>query len=311
MYQSLPERLLTRPWRSAFALAAILWLLPAHATAWWNGAWQQRLKATCGGLNAPASALSNFPCLLKLTAANPPPSGQVYFDYSQAQAGGQDIRVIAADDSTPLSYHLEQWDGGADDVCTTGCSQIHVKTDVATTTGTDVYVYYDNPAAGDAQDAAGTFSPFTAAWLMNDPSSPLHDATGHGNNCADAVGHPAYGQSAKVDGGVSWSQAGSNCGPMAEVNGSAQLTIALWVKFHTLQSYGFLFDKTPPGGDSVALLEGGFVAGDGNNKDLKLAMYHGGAAFGKRERHQPADPGAGARHQNAFALQILDHVFLS
>jgi hypothetical protein len=255
-------------------------LFPAQAMAWWNGAWQHRIKATCGGLNAPAATLNGFPCLITLTTADPPPSGQVYFDYSQARTEGQDLRLIAADDSTQLAYHIETWNGAADNRCTEGCSQIHAKTDVAPTTGTDLYVYYGNPATSDAQDPAGTFSAFTAAWLMNDAGSPIHDYTEHGNDCARAVGTPRYGQTGEVDGGVSWLDAGSDCGAMPALNGTPHFTLATWVKFSTLRNYGFLFDKEPSSAESVALLEGGFVAGDGNNKDLKLATSHRGPAFG-------------------------------
>jgi biopolymer transport protein ExbB len=80
-------------------------LLPGLAHAWWNDAWSFRKKIT---LNAsPAGAdlkqgVADVPVLIRLHTGN--------FLFSDANPDGGDVRFVAADEKTPLRYHIEQWD---------------------------------------------------------------------------------------------------------------------------------------------------------------------------------------------------------
>jgi biopolymer transport protein ExbB len=85
--------------------ALLLLLLPVLAHAWWNEDWAYRKKIT---LNTSASgadskeAVSDVPVLVRLHTGN--------FTFLDAREDGSDVRFVAADDKTPLKYHIEQWD---------------------------------------------------------------------------------------------------------------------------------------------------------------------------------------------------------
>src|SRR5262249_32606761 len=63
------------------------------------------LDLSAAGANIPADA-SDVPVLVRLSIANFP-----YF--ADAKADGADLRFIAADDKTPLKFHIEKFDAQA------------------------------------------------------------------------------------------------------------------------------------------------------------------------------------------------------
>ena len=79
--------------------------LPLAAQAWWNADWPMRarvvLDTRAGG--APTSVpLTGFPFAVRLHAGN--------FDFLAAKPDGSDLRVLAADDKTPLPFRIERYD---------------------------------------------------------------------------------------------------------------------------------------------------------------------------------------------------------
>jgi biopolymer transport protein ExbB len=89
------------------ALMAAMTAGPAHAAiGWWNGDWAYRKKieldTTTGGLPLTAT-LVDVPVPIRLHTGNFP-----YF--VDVQPNGADFRFIAADDATPLTYHIEQFE---------------------------------------------------------------------------------------------------------------------------------------------------------------------------------------------------------
>ena len=73
--------------------------------AWWNEDWAFRKQITIN--TSPSGAdvkdtLSDFPVLVRLHTAN--------FSFLDAKEDGGDVRFVAADDKTPLQYHIELWD---------------------------------------------------------------------------------------------------------------------------------------------------------------------------------------------------------
>src|SRR5262249_21374844 len=93
----------------AAAAAVLVTLVSAPAQAWWNGDWAQREKigfnAGAGGVDLKAPT-SQVPVLVRL------PSGNL--DFSKARPDGSDLRFVAADDKTPLKYHIEKWDAASE-----------------------------------------------------------------------------------------------------------------------------------------------------------------------------------------------------
>lgn len=88
------------------ALFAMGLALPGLSHAWWNSDWQQRTQVT---LNTTAQgvvtsqAFSGVVVPVRLHSGN--------FDFLSAKPDGSDLRVVAADDQTPLKFWVERFDG--------------------------------------------------------------------------------------------------------------------------------------------------------------------------------------------------------
>jgi biopolymer transport protein ExbB len=113
-------------------------LMPLVAQAWWNADFKQRTKVT---LNTGAEGvtttepLSGVAVPLRLHSGN--------FDFIGAKPDGADLRVVAADDKTPLKFSVERFDG------TNELAVLWVQLP-AVAPGSDknlVYVYAGNPQA--------------------------------------------------------------------------------------------------------------------------------------------------------------------
>ncbi|MCW5623140.1 MAG: DUF2341 domain-containing protein [Burkholderiales bacterium] len=80
--------------------------LSSSAHAWWNKEWTQRtriiLNTSSGGVETRES-LNDVVVPVRLHSGN--------FDFLTANPDGSDLRVIAADDKTPLAFTVERFDG--------------------------------------------------------------------------------------------------------------------------------------------------------------------------------------------------------
>lgn len=106
-------------------------------------AWNYKRKLTFTG-NVSGTNLDNFPVLVHLTNAN--------FNFAHAKTNGEDIRFIDSDqcpsDATPLKHEIENWDQAGQE------AWVWVKVPRINTGVADfIYMYFDNGAAADGQDA--------------------------------------------------------------------------------------------------------------------------------------------------------------
>src|SRR5579871_1871454 len=77
--------------------------LPAHA--WWKSEWTIRKKVTVdtSSTGVPVSGeIGDVPVLVRLHDGD--------FQFGSAKDDGSDIRFVAADDKTPLTFHIEKYD---------------------------------------------------------------------------------------------------------------------------------------------------------------------------------------------------------
>src|SRR5580658_4884294 len=89
---------------SSLMLLGIGWA--GQALAWWNGDWEYRKEIdfdlTATGADIPG-APTDVPILIRLSLGN--------FQYfGDTKPDGSDFRFIAADDKTPLAFHIERFD---------------------------------------------------------------------------------------------------------------------------------------------------------------------------------------------------------
>jgi biopolymer transport protein ExbB len=119
------------------------------AQAWWNDGWAFRKEltfdTTVTGADLP-EAVTDVPVLVRLSLAN-------FTYFADAKPDGSDLRFLAADDKTPLKFHIEKYDAQAQ------IALIWVRLpQLAGRAKTDkIYLYYGNKSGAAAADAAGTY----------------------------------------------------------------------------------------------------------------------------------------------------------
>ena len=132
-----------------FALAvAGLGHMP-QARAWWNGDWNYRKEIdfdlTATGADI-AGAPTDVPILIRLSLGN--------FQYfPDTKPDGSDLRFIAADDKTPLPFHIERFDPQAQ----IALVWVRVPRLTGGAKSDKILLYYGNKNAQAGADAAGTY----------------------------------------------------------------------------------------------------------------------------------------------------------
>jgi hypothetical protein len=128
---------------------------------------QLYFNTTPSGANVSIN-IRHFPALVRLTNTN--------FDFSQAKAGGGDVR-FAKPDNTPLAYEIEQWDSAS------GQAAIWVKVDTVYGNNGAHYIrmHWGNPDAQDSSTSASVFDTadgFQGVWHMQQGGTgAVKDAT--------------------------------------------------------------------------------------------------------------------------------------
>src|SRR5262249_41372655 len=153
-------------------LAALGCTWGQNARAWWNGDWAFRKEITfdltAAGADIPG-APSDFPVLIRLSLGN--------FQYfGDAKQDGSDFRFVAADDKTPLKYHIERFDSQAQ------IALVWVR--VPRLTGganTDkIFLYYGNKKAPAGADTPGSYDTNQAlVYHFGAAKGAAQDATGY------------------------------------------------------------------------------------------------------------------------------------
>jgi biopolymer transport protein ExbB len=231
------------------------------AASWWNGEWQYRVKidADTGpkGANI-GERIGRTQVLVRLLANN--------FKFDSAKPDGSDIRFIAADDKTPLHYHIEKWDGLVDEVALVWVDV----PDIAPGATTNFTMYWGNSKANDASDPHATYdADQILIWHMAESSGPPKDSTAFGNN-GQTPGRrddsAIIGSGLKFDGSTTENMASS---PTLNIAAGAAYTWQVWVKLGTASETAPLFEQRDAGG---AALQIGFGSG------APVATVTGGAA---------------------------------
>ena len=197
--------------------------LPATAFAWWNESWTAR-RAVVVNTSAetgvtPVGAVSNLTIPVRLHSGN--------FDFLGAKLDGSDLRVMAADDLTPLNFHIERFDSTEE----LGLIWVQVPQVAPQMADQRVFLYFGNVSATAQQDAAGSYDSNTAAvFHFGQTDGLVKDATANANTVAAPVTIEAaglLGPSARFNGEQAMEIAASPSLAMDDARGT---TIALWVR---------------------------------------------------------------------------------
>jgi biopolymer transport protein ExbB len=219
------------PKRLARALLLLLTLVPALAQAWWNADWAYRKKLTLDAAQAGVKeGLAGFAVPVRLHTGN--------FLFSDAKPDGSDIRFVAADDKTPLKFHVESFDAANE------LAVLWVQ--VPKLAGSEaVWMYYGNPKAQAGSDPKGTYDPATTVALhFGERDGAPKDATAYANSPTQATATlgtaGVLGNVARFDG---TQRMLIPAAPSLKLNPATGFTFSAWVKPDGPQSNALLFEQ--------------------------------------------------------------------
>lgn len=139
--------------RARFFLVLILAFLGSawgqDARAWWNGDWafRKEIKFDLSKAGADiAASPGDVPILIRLSLAN-------FGYFGDTAPDGADLRFIAADDKTPLKFHIERYDPQAQ----IAFLWVRVPRLTAGSNSDKIFLYYGNKKAQQGADAGGTY----------------------------------------------------------------------------------------------------------------------------------------------------------
>lgn len=220
-------------WLAPWLLVAA-WL-PGVAAAWWNDDWAFRKEITfdlgATGANLGATPV-DVPVLIRLSLAN-------FEFFADTKPDGSDFRFIGSDDKTPLKFHIERYDAQSQ------MAFIWVRMP-ALTAGANtqkIYLYYGNPEAPTAADAAGTYDARQAlVYHFPGDAAAARDSTGYESEPAASTAE--INPASLIGAGLRFSGATSVTIP---VNAALRFvpsqgyTVSAWVRIENPQSRAYVF----------------------------------------------------------------------
>jgi biopolymer transport protein ExbB len=212
----------------------LLTVLPLSAQAWWNDSWTARRAIVIDTAAETGVAIDG--AVATLTVPVRLHSGN--FDFLGAKLDGSDLRLMAADDLTPLNFHIERYDATEE----LGLLWVQLPQVAPQMADQKVYAYFGNVGAPPAQNAAASFDAATGAVLhFGEADGVARDASANGNTALGPVGMERaglLGASARFDGTQALELAPSVSLSMDDARGTS---IALWVRPDASSTGGTLY----------------------------------------------------------------------
>ena len=256
----LSHPLATRSLLNRLLLAALAILTFAGtANAWWDSDWTLRKKIVVDTTSAGApvdGTIGSIPVLIRLHDGN--------FQFDAAKDDGTDIRFVADDDKTLLTYHIEKIDSLMSEAF------VWVKVpDLKAGGQTTITMYYGNSGskAVNVQDTKGTYDSSTVlVYHFGEKNAPFADASG--NNNISKAGAPTadslIAEGLHLTGKTPVTIPASTT---LQVFPGGALTWSAWVKPTSLAANSVIFSRHDGSGSFVIGLDNGvpFVEVGGAN----------------------------------------------
>lgn len=239
-----------------FILVPLIFLLiPMSASAWWNKEWSYRKQITLDTSQTGADiteGLENVPVLVRLHTGN-------FGYFLDIQPKGQDIRFIAADDQTPLNFHIEKFDP----INEMALIWVQFPRLQVSSKSTVAWMYYGNATAVSAENRVASFDTGQALdyHFFEQESSPS-DATAYGNNASRSNAKP--NNASLIGAGVSFNGEQSIMvpdSPSLEFNPDKGWTWSAWVRINADQADSYLFERVGNMGSLIAGVDGNTLYG--------------------------------------------------
>ena len=226
----------------------LLCLAPALAQAWWNKDWGYRkqivLDTSPAGANL-AATVNDAPVLVRLSLGN-------FAYFGDTQTDGADLRFIAADDATPLAFHVESYDPAAQ----MAFVWVRVPRLVGASANDSLYMYYGNGSASAGADATGTYDVHQVLVYHFEQATP-RDQTAYGNQPTASTATSRYGgadrRGVRFDGTQSLSVPAS---PSLRLLPDSGLTLSAWVNLDGPQADAHVFELADAGSSLVLGIDG-------------------------------------------------------
>ncbi|UCE38691.1 MAG: DUF2341 domain-containing protein, partial [Thermoplasmata archaeon] len=191
------------------------------------GDWSNRKKITINSSKVTAD-LTNFPVLISITDSDL---------ITRAQPDGGDIMFIASDNTTKYNHEIESF------TSTTGelIAWVNI-TSLSSTTDTEFYMYYNNPAADDQSNPDGVWDAgFVGVWHLNEEgagdSDEFEDSSQYDNHGQGGSGTSDYLPSqidARIGKGQDFDGINDhiNCGDSSSIDITGKnITLEVWFKW--------------------------------------------------------------------------------
>lgn len=253
----------------AVALVMAATAVPGSAKAWWQKDWPYRkqivIDTTAKGLEL-HQPVGRAPLLIRLHGGN--------FKFDDAAEGGSDLRFVAADDKTPLAFHIESFDP------LLGMATVWVDIPQFPVGATKaIWMYYGDKKAAPTGVSAATFDPdYTAVYHFDAAGGAPKDKTAYGNNAQTA---PAAVDDASVIGpGGRFAGTGAMIiapSPSLAVRAGSPFTFSTWVRLDDVQPQAALYARRDGAGTLVVGVGQGvpFVEVNGQRLTASAALAKG------------------------------------
>lgn len=204
------------------ALTLLQCLAAASVQAAWNPDWTRRARVTVNtatdGVPITTGA-DQVPVLVRLHTGN--------FEFLEARADGADLRFIAADDKTPLKFHIEKFDG----INELAFVWVLLPRVNPGSKADSFWLYYGNPNAAPASDAKASYDAAQALVYHFAVGQALpQDATANGRHATrlSATVSPA----GLIDAGLRFDGRSELAldAPAAPPAGGDALTVSMWLR---------------------------------------------------------------------------------
>ncbi len=227
--------------RIALLVCLAMLTFVTSAGAWWNKEWTIRKKITVDTSGITGS-IGTATILVRLSAD---------FPFSSAKDDGGDIRFIAEDDKTPLSFHIESYDSNL------GEGFVWVKVpDIKPGAQTSLWLYLGNGGdkAARGNDSKDSYDSDTVlACHFSETSGPPNDSSADNNKVeSTAVTSPT----AQIGNGILLSKATGMtipASPSLDWTAGGALTLSIWMQPAALAQNAVLFSRRDASGNGLVL----------------------------------------------------------
>jgi len=251
--------------RKAPFILFFLILLAVGVNAWWDSDYSYKQKLTLDTSVLAGNVTDDLPVAVIIASDN------TAF-WSHVKTNGEDVRFVAADDTTALKYHFEKFNHTTDDMI----AWVKVTDTFDSSSDIDIYMYYGYDSATDGQDEVNTYnSDFEAVYHMNDASGGIDDATG--THDGTAAGTPVYAQTGHIGDAIYFAGTDEWFNLGFEFDAIDTITVITWIKKDVADSTpSFLGDYSGEDGLKMANSGNNFYPMVGNGIVRKQAAISGG-----------------------------------